>query len=312
MRPRASKARGTTLGVGSAIAFGSSGPLAKAAMDLGIGPAAITTVRIGLAALLVTAAVAIFRPRALRFARSEWGLLLGYGLLGVAGSQLLFFVAVAHIPVSIAMLLEFLAPAFVALWVRFVRRSPLPFAVWLGIGLALVGLALIAQVWHGVVLDPVGLAAGIGSGLTTTGYYLLGEHAAQRHDPFGLLAIGLLVGTVVVSVAAPPWTLPFASIDEQATLGDVHFPVWLVLLAVAVLSTVVAYVTGLLSLRHLPSSAASVLGLLEPVTATVLAWWLIDQRLSAVQLLGGAVLLFGAVLVQVATRTHVPPDPEPA
>jgi drug/metabolite transporter (DMT)-like permease len=297
--------------VGSAVAFGSSGPLAKSAMDLGISPAMLTTVRIGLAALLLTVAVAIFRPRALRFARSEWGLLFGYGLLGVAGSQLLFFVAVAHIPVSIAMLLEFLAPAFVALWVRFVRRSPLSFVVWLGIGLALAGLAMVAQVWQGLSLDPIGLAAGVGSGLTTTGYYLLGEHAAQRHDPFGLLAIGMIVGTVVVSVVAPPWVLPFGSMGEQTTLGGVHFPVWLVLSAVAILSTVVAYVTGLLALRDLPSSAASVLGLLEPVTATVLAWWLIGQRLSAVQLLGGAVLLFGAVLVQVATRTHVPPEPEP-
>lgn len=84
-------------------------------------------------------------------------------MFGVAGAQAFFFVAVTRIPVGVAVLLEFTAPVFVALSVRFVRHRRLPTAVWLGIALAMARLAMVAQVWHGSALNPVGVAAGFGS-----------------------------------------------------------------------------------------------------------------------------------------------------
>jgi drug/metabolite transporter (DMT)-like permease len=290
------------LAVASAAAFAGSGPLGVSMMDNGFTSAQVSLLRIGLAAVLVLAPVAALRPRALRFRGRDWGVVVGYGLFGVAGAQAFFFVAVTRIPVGVAVLLEFTAPVFVALWVRFVRHRRLPTAVWLGIALAMAGLAVVAQVWHGFALNPVGVAAGFGSALSTTGYFLIGEHGANTRDPFGLLAGGLVVGAVAVSFAAPPWLLPAARFGATATLGDVALPAWLVATLLAVISTAVPYLCGLMSLRHLPSSTASVVGLLEPVTATVLAWWLIGQSLQPLQLLGGVVVLGGAILVQIATR----------
>jgi drug/metabolite transporter (DMT)-like permease len=272
-------------------------------MDAGFTSAQVSLLRIGLAAVLVLVPVAALRPRALRFRGREWGVVVGYGLFGVAGATTFFFVAVTRIPVGVAVLLEFTAPVFVALWVRFVRHRRLPAAVWLGIALAMAGLAVVAQVWHGFALNPLGVAAGFGSALSTTGYFLIGEHAANSRDPFGLLAGGLMIGAVVVGFAAPPWLLPAARLGAVAALGDVTLPAWLVVALLAVISTAVPYLCGLMSLRHLPSSTASVLGLLEPVTATVLAWWLIGQSLQPLQLLGGVAVLGGATVVQMATRT---------
>lgn len=130
--PAGRRARATALSVISAITFGWSGPLAKSVLLVGWSAPAVTTVRVLLAAVPLTVGVAIVRPRALRFTRGDIGLLFGYGLLGVAGAQLLFFVAVGRIPASVAMLLEFLAPALVALWIRIVRRTRLRLAVWAG------------------------------------------------------------------------------------------------------------------------------------------------------------------------------------
>ncbi|QUN21866.1 DMT family transporter [Nocardia seriolae] len=96
--------------------------------------------------------------------RGDLPLLLGYGPLGVAGVQLLFLVAVDRVPVGVAMVLVNLAPAMVALWVRVVRRTRLPIPVWLGILTAVVGLAMVAQIWHGARLDFLGLAAGLSAG----------------------------------------------------------------------------------------------------------------------------------------------------
>ncbi|MGI5221545.1 EamA family transporter [Nocardia sp. CA-290969] len=294
------RARATGLALLSWVLFASSGPLAAAVMAVGWSPADVTSVRIGSAAVLLVLAVAIWRPRALRFARADAWLLLGYGLLGVAGVQLLFFVAVARVPVGVAMVLVNAAPALVALWVRVVRGTPLPGQVWVGIGLALAGLTLIAQIWDGARLDPVGVAAGLGAAACSAGFFLLGEHGASRHDPFGMTAAGLLVGAVVVTAVAPLWTMPFDLLPAAAELGGRLVPVWVVLLVLAVAGTVLPYLAGLRALRELPAPAAGVLGLMEPLVAAALAWLLLGQALRPAQLAGAAILLIGAVVVQRA------------
>ncbi|WP_328648694.1 EamA family transporter [Amycolatopsis sp. NBC_00348] len=295
-----SRARATGLSLTSWVLFASSGPVAKAVMATGWSPAAVTAVRIGLAAVLLVPVVGVLRPRALRFRRGDLWLLLGYGVLGVAGVQLFFFVAVARVPVGVAMVLVNLAPALVALWVRVVRRTRLPGAVWLGIGLAVAGLALVAQIWQGARLDLPGVAAGLGAAICSAGYFLLGEHGASRHDPFGLTAAGLAIGAVVVMAVSPPWTLPTGLFAAPADLGGLRVPVWLALVALAVAGTVLPYLAGLQSLRALPSAVASVLALVEPLVAAALAWLLLGQTLGPAQLAGAVILLAGAVVVQVA------------
>ncbi|MEU5692482.1 EamA family transporter [Actinosynnema sp. NPDC020468] len=297
-------ARGLGLALLSSVTFGLSGVLAKPVMAIGVTPVQVTSARIGFAAVMLLAVVAVVRPGALRFRPAEWPLLIGYGLLGVIGAPLLFFVSAQRIPVGIAMLLEFTAPILVALWVRFVRGTRLPTAVWCGIAVALLGLATVGEVWKSLSLDTVGVLAGLGSAFCTAGYYLLGERAAGKHDAFGVLAVGMLLGAVLLAVLAPPWRLPLGAGTD---LG----PVWVPMLTMAFASTAVAYLAGIISLRHLPSSAASVIGLLEPVVATVLAWWVLGEALTALQVAGAVVLLGGAALVQVASSRAVPPEAVP-
>jgi drug/metabolite transporter (DMT)-like permease len=144
--------RGTVLIVLASVCFGTSGPLVKPTMDAGLSPQQVVSFRIGLAAALLLAFVAATRPKLLRVRRSDVPLLLGYGLVGVALVQFLYFAAVSRIPIGVAMLLEFTSPVLVALWVRFVRRVILPARMWVGTTLALVGLAMVAEVWQGLRL----------------------------------------------------------------------------------------------------------------------------------------------------------------
>ncbi|WIX80607.1 EamA family transporter [Amycolatopsis carbonis] len=282
------------------VLFAASGPVAKAVMATGWSPAAVTAVRIALAAVVLVPGVALVRPWALRFRRSDGWLVLGYGVLGVAGVQLCFFVAVDRVPVGVAMVLVNLAPALVALWVRVVRRERLPALVWVGTALGVAGLALVAQIWQGGRLDALGIAAGVGAAVCSAGYFLLGERGAGRHDSVGLTAVGLAIGAVVVGAVSPPWTVSPAAVTSTATLGSLHVPVWLALLVLAVAGTVLPYLAGLRALRDLPSALASVLALVEPLVAAGLAWLWLGETLGATQLIGAVVLLAGAVLVQVA------------
>ncbi|MGV9661963.1 EamA family transporter [Nocardia niigatensis] len=293
--------RGRAIGWGLAswAFFASSGPLATAVMAAGWSPAAVTSVRITLAAALLVPVVALVRPRALRFRRADLWLLLGYGALGVAGVQLLFFVAVERVPVAVAMVLVNLAPALVALWVQIVRRTRLPGPVWLGIGLAVAGLVVVAQVWRSTGLDLLGIAAGVASAICSAGYFLLGRHGANRHDPAGLTAVGLTIGALVMAIFTPPWILPSQLLTAPATLGGLQVPAWLVLPALAVFGTVVPYLAGLRALRDLPPASASVLAVAEPLIAAVLAWLMLGQTLGLLQIAGAAIMLIGALLVQL-------------
>ncbi|MEU4343080.1 EamA family transporter [Nocardia sp. NPDC023852] len=300
-----SQARATGLSLISWVLFASSGSLAKAVMAVGWSAAEVTSVRIALAAVLLVPVVGALRPRALQFRRADLWLLLSYGLLGVAGVQLFFFVAVARVPIGVAMVLVNLAPALVALWVRVVRRIRLPGLVWLGIGLAVAGLALVAKIWEGTRLDMLGVAAGLAAAICSAGYFLLGEHGASRHDPFGLTAAGLAIGAVVVVAISPPWTLP-SGLTDPAVLGGLRTPVWLALLLLAVVGTVLPYLAGLRALRDLPSATASVLAMVEPLVAAGLAWLLLGQALGLTQLAGSVILLIGAVLVQFARPGTAP------
>ncbi len=300
--------RGTVLIVLASIAFSTSGPLAKPVMDAGLSPQEVASVRIGLAAIVLLAGIAVWRPALLRVRRSDWRLLAGYGLVGVAAVQMCYFAAVNRIPIGIAMLLEFTSPILVALWVRFVRRTVLAPRMWAGTVLAMIGLAMVAQFWEGMRLDALGLLAGVGAAFCSATYFLLGERGTQTVEPLGLVTWGMVVGAVAIFVLAPPWSLPFERFGVAADFGAWQVPVWVLLVACAVVSTALAYLLSIFALRDLPVNVVSVLAVLEPVVATALAWLLLGQALNAVQVTGAVVLLAGATVVQLASRTPVVAD----
>lgn len=272
-------------------------------MVAGLSPEQVTSIRICVGAVLLLAGTAIFRPRALRIRRRELPVLIAYGLVGVAAVQLLYFLAVSRLPIGVAMLLEYLSPVLVTLWVRFVRHTHLRRAVWLGVAIAVTGLVLVAQVWDGLALNTVGIIAGLSTAACSATYFLLGERGVATSDPVGMTTWGLAIGAVLVSLVDPPWTVPTSLITKRVAFGPLDQPMWVLLLALALVATVIAYLAGMAALRHLPSSVVSVLSLLEPVVATTLAWALLGQSLSPVQVLGGVVALSGALIVQMNSRS---------
>jgi len=303
---RTEVSRGTTLIVLASVCFGTSGPLVKPAMDAGLSPQQAVSFRIALAAVLLLAFVAVTRPRLLKVRRADLPVLAGYGFIGVAVVQLLYFAAVSRIPIGVAMLLEFTSPVLVALWVRFVRRVVLPARMWVGTALAVLGLALVAEVWQGLRLDALGLLFGIGAALCAAAYFLFGERATRTIAPIGLVTWGMVIGAVVIAFLAPPWSLPGEVMAADAAFGAWDVPVWVLLVTCAVVSTALAYVLSINSLRLLPANVVSVLAIIEPIVATVLAWLLLGQTLTIVQVAGAAILLSGATVVQLASRRPTP------
>ena len=152
---------GYALYLTAALLFALSGSVSKAILLTGIDPARLSQLRVTGAFLVLLLFVAIRHPRALRISLKEIPILLAYGILGVAMTQYLFFVALTYLPVSVALLIEFTAPVMIALWFRFVWKEPTKRTVWIALAMATTGLALVAQVWLGFALNAIGVIAAL-------------------------------------------------------------------------------------------------------------------------------------------------------
>ncbi|MFI9151244.1 EamA family transporter [Streptomyces sp. NPDC053367] len=292
------KGVGLGLALGSALAFGGSGVAAKPLIEAGLDPLHVVWLRVAGAALVMLPLAV--RHRALP--RSRPALLAGFGLLAVAGVQACYFAAISRIPVGVALLVEYLAPALVLGWVRFVQRRPVTRAAALGVVLAVGGLACVVEVWAGLGFDALGLVLALGAACCQVGYFVLSDQGSDSGedapDPLGVIAYGLLIGAAVLTVVARPWGMEWSVLGGTADMDGTAVPAVLLLAWIVLIATVVAYVTGVLSVRRLSPQVAGVVACLEAVIATVLAWVLLGEHLSAPQILGGVVVLVGAFIAQ--------------
>ncbi|HLL32908.1 MAG TPA: EamA family transporter [Streptomyces sp.] len=305
--------RGKGLGLGlalaSAVAFGGSGVAAKPLIEAGLDPLHVVWLRVAGAALVMLPLAV--RHRAL--VRRRPALLAGFGLLAVAGVQACYFAAISRIPVGVALLVEYLAPALVLGWVRFVQRRPVTRAAALGVVLAVGGLACVVEVWSGLRFDALGLLLALGAACCQVGYFVLSDQGSDSGedapDPLGVIAYGLLVGAAVLTVVARPWGMDWSVLTGTAGMDGTPVAAWVLLGWIVLVATVVAYVTGVLAVRRLSPPVAGVVACLEAVIATVLAWVLLGEHLSAPQLAGGAVVLVGAFIAQSSTPAKSGQEP---
>ncbi|WP_327292594.1 EamA family transporter [Streptomyces sp. NBC_01198] len=310
MHGSGARSRGLGLALLSAFAFGGSGVAAKPLIDLGIDPLQVVWMRVAGAALILLPVA--LRSRALL--RQRPGLVAGFGLLAISGCQALYFVAIARIPVGVAILVEFLGPALLLGWIRFVQRRPVTRAAALGVVLATAGMTCVVEVWSGLAFDALGLLYAFGAACCQVAYFVLADHgtdAADAPEPVTVIAHGLVIGAVVLTAVAHPWTMDFSALAHQAALGDRDVPAVLLIGWIVLVSTVVAYLTGVLAVRTLSPQVAGVVAGLEAVVATVLAWVLLAEHLGPAQITGGALVLAGALVAQTATTTTPTDTPAP-
>ncbi|MFL6179894.1 MAG: EamA family transporter, partial [Actinomycetes bacterium] len=201
------RAVGVAMAIGGALLFSVNGSVSKLALQSGIDSLSLVLLRSsGAAAVLFLCVLATDRRR-LRLSRAELPMLLLYGVVGIAMVQWLYFVAIARLPVGVALLLEFTGPVLVALWVHFVQGHRLGRSLWLALGLALGGLALVAQVWSGMTFDFMGVIAGFGAAVSLATYYVAGKNILSNRDTLSVTFWAFVVAGLFWSLAKPWWTV---------------------------------------------------------------------------------------------------------
>src|SRR4051794_26868073 len=242
-------ARAKSVGLGfavfSAVTFGGSGPFAKALIGAGFSPEQAAWLRIlGAAALLVPLALAFRGSAGLRAARASWKALVLYGLTGIAGCQTLFFIAASRLPVGVALMLEFSGPVLVVLWLKFGQKVAVPRSAAIGVGIALIGLATVAEIWSGLTIDLIGLLAGLAAAACQATYFILIDKLTGVADPLVMTAAGSVVGAVVLTLIALPWQTPWHVLTDTIAIGHRYAPGWVMAAWLIIVSTVIAYLAG--------------------------------------------------------------------
>ncbi len=300
---------GYALYLSAALLFALNGTVAKSILLTGIDPARLSQLRVTGAFLVLLVFVALRNPTALRLTKKEIPMLIAYGILGVAGTQYLYFVSLTYLPVSIALLIEFTAPLMIALWFRFAWKEPTKKSVWVALGIALAGLALVAQVWLGFALNAVGVLAALAAAVSLSIFYILGDkqlRVANPRDPVSLTMWGFAAASLFWLVTQPWWAFPWGALSgnsEPLSDANISFPIWVMAISMILLGTVIPFSLALASMKHLRASQASTVGLTEPLFATLIAWILLGEALSATQIIGGVFILLGVFIAERARLT---------
>ena len=300
---------GYALTLASAALFGVNGTVSTLALQAGIPATRLTALRCTGAAVCLLAVLAVVAPGRLRVTWREIPFLAAFGVVGVAMTQFLYYVAIGRMPVGIALVFEMTAPVFIALYVWLVRREKVRSRLWLALLLSLSGLVLVAQVWQdGGSLDPVGVGAALIAALCLAAYYLLGERGTVTRDPVALTCWSFVAAALFWAAAAPWWQFDAGVLGEPVpvSVGSLAVPLWVLVAWIVVLGAVVPFWLSIAALRHLPPTAAGLVATAEPVFASIVAWLWVEQVRTGWQVAGGVVVLTGIVLAQTARATPVP------
>jgi drug/metabolite transporter (DMT)-like permease len=307
-------AAGYAATIAAAGLFAVNGTVSTLALQAGLAPARLTALRCVGAAVGLLAVLLLVSPGRLRVSARELPFLAVFGVVGVALTQWLYYVAIGRMPVGIALVFEMTAPVLIALYVWGVRREAVRHRIWAALGLSLSGLVLVAEIWQdGGSLDGRGLVAALAAAVCLATYYLMGERGTHTRDPVALTCWSFVAAGIFWSIAQPWWRFDASVLGEPVpiSIGSLQVPLWLLVVWIVALGAIVPFWLSISALRHLPPTTAGLVATVEPVLASVVAWLWVEQVLSGWQVLGGLVVLVGIGLAQTARSEPVPtPLPE--
>ena len=273
----------------SATAFGTNAILAKLAYREGLGTSQTLAFRFVIAAIGMWGLALILRQNPLRFERRRLLMLLALGGVFYFAQSLTYFTALRTLPASLVVLIAYIYPSLVVVagWL-FLRRSV---SVWhmVALGASFLGVALLVGGAH--LQIAWSLVFAIAAPTIYTAYILVGESVMGSVPAVGASAV-IMTGSGIAFCILAAFQ---AELVFPTTAGG-----WAVAFAIALIPTMIAISLFLAGLPRIGAARSSLLSTWEPVVTVVLAAALLGDRLSAVQLLGGVLVIAAVIVVQWA------------
>jgi drug/metabolite transporter (DMT)-like permease len=298
------KHRAEFLMISAAMLFAFGGVAAKVLRSADMDAFRLTQIRTtGAALILIT--FAVLKGKSQLYARKdELKDLIIFGTVGVAAVTSFYFFAIKYLYVSVALVIEFTASIWIVLYLRFIKKKQVSPIMWWGIACAFSGLFLLSQIWTGTTLHPLGVAVAFADAVALAIYFLLADRLSQKRSSLSLMSWGIGVAAVFWALVLPWWNFPFEYLTNtyslEGNLSNYSAPGWALILWIIVIGTVIPYLLTVTGIRELSASTGSVIGMIEPLFAGAIAWWLLSEAFNTTQLIGCAVLLLGIYLADKA------------
>ena len=291
------KHRGELFLLAGALLFSFNGIVSKLVLTSSLSALNLAQVR-STGAFIILFLLIFFRSREkLRVTKKELPQLAFFGVIGIAAVQFLYFMAISRMHVSFALIIEFTAPIWIVLWIKYVKKRFVPTDMWIAIFLAFIGLLFIAQVWKGRTLDTIGLIAAFLDAIALSIYFLMGEKLTKTRDIQSLTFFGFAFATLTWLIILPIWNFPFEVFSERINMQGIFegFDTygWVLIAWIIIFGTIVPYLLVITGLKTLSASTSSVIGMVEPVLVGILAWWWLREAWLPLQIFGGVLVMVG-------------------
>jgi drug/metabolite transporter (DMT)-like permease len=311
VRPAAAHFRlGLLFALGSALAFGLSGPLAKSLMEAGWSPTAAVTARLAAGALAMAVFATVVKRDWVGEALKHWRTVLAYGIAPIAGAQLCYYNAVSHLSVGVALLLEYTSPVLVVGWLWATTKHRPSNLTLAGVALAVAGIVLVLDVFSGTHVNVAGVAWGLAAAVCAACYFMMSDEVSADSSEEGALnsitlaAGGLIVGAVAVALLGVSGVMPLTFTSNDTVVAGMTTSWMVPVIALALIPTAIAYTLGIMGIARLRPRFASLVGLAEVMFAVLAAWALLGEALTPAQAVGAVVVLGGLVLARQGDRTE--------
>ena len=300
------KHRGELFLLAGALLFSFNGIVSKLVLTSSLSALNLAQVR-STGAFIILFLLIFFRSREkLRVTKKELPQLAFFGVIGIAAVQFLYFMAISRMHVSFALIIEFTAPIWIVLWIKYVKKRFVPTDMWIAIFLAFIGLLFIAQVWKGRTLDTIGLIAAFLDAIALSIYFLMGEKLTKTRDIQSLTFFGFAFATLAWLIILPIWNFPFEVFGERINMQGIFdgFDTygWVLIAWIIIFGTIVPYLLVITGIKTLSASTSSVIGMVEPVLVGILAWWWLREAWLPLQIFGGVLVMIG---IYVADRARL-------
>lgn len=297
--PRTATLPGFLLAIGSAASFALSGIFASSLISAGWTAGAAATLRISIAAVVLA-------PPTLWMLRGRWAdvwrsrrQILVFALLAIVACQLAFFFAVQFIPPSLALLIEFLGPVLLIFWSWSRTRIAPSRLTLVGAGIAVAGLVTISGIAAGGSLHPLGIMFALIAAVGVAAYFATSANSNHGIPPLPFVGLGFMVSAIALSAVSVTGVLPFTVTDEQPIIAGAALPTALVVLALALISTVLAYILGVSAARRLGATVASFTGYSEALFGIFWTITLLSIVPTGLQWVGAGLIVLGVVTVKL-------------
>ena len=300
------KHRAEFLLISASMGFALGGIAAKVLREANMDAFRLTQIRTSSAALILLAYILLKDKSQLKATRSEIKDLIIFGVIGIAAVTSFYFFAIKYLYVSVALIIEFTAPIWIVLYLKFVKKKSVPPTMWVGITFAFSGLILISQIWSGSSLHPLGVFVAFLDAISLALYFIFADRLSQTRSSISLITWGMSVAAIFFALILPWWNFPFEFLTStyslQGELSAYSAPGWALILWIVVIGTVIPYLLTVTAIRELSASTSSVIGMIEPVFAGAIAWWLLSEAFNTVQLIGCCVVLIGIYFADKARQ----------